>query len=159
MEKSFVENDQVVIFMLDELFYGIPLHSVVKVIHAIEVRNLSNSPEIISGIINVQGQIIPVVDIRKRLSLPAKEIDPGERMIIADTGRRLISFIVSSVTEVRVLLPGQFEEASHSLAFVGYISGVAKLDDNLVLIYDLEKFLSLDEEHSLDEALAKPLNE
>ena len=56
-------TDQIVVFSLDELLYALPLQAVVRVIHAVEIRHLPEAPEIISGIINVQGRIIPVADI------------------------------------------------------------------------------------------------
>ena len=62
-------TDQILIFTLDQLSYALPLPAVVKVIHALEIRHLPKAPEIISGIINVKGQIIPVADIRKRFGL------------------------------------------------------------------------------------------
>lgn len=147
--------DQIVIFTLDDLLYALPLSAVVRVIHAVEIRHLSNAPEIISGIINVQGQIIPVVDIRKRFELAPREIDPDDRLIIADTGKRRVALLAGSVTGIQSLQPGQFENALESLPFAGYIKGVAKIEDSLILIYDLDGFLSLDEEKELEQALQK----
>ncbi len=62
-------DNQILVFTLDEFSYALPLGNVLRVIHAIAIRNLPQSPEIISGIINVQGQIIPVINIRKRFGL------------------------------------------------------------------------------------------
>jgi purine-binding chemotaxis protein CheW len=146
-------TDQIVVFTLDELHYALPLPSVVRVIHAVEIRHLPKAPEIITGIINVKGRIIPVADIRKRFGLAAHEIDPDDRLIIADTGKRQVAILVNSVTGIRDLAPGQQEHASESLPFAEHLKGVAKIDDELVLIYDLEQFLSLDEEKQLEQAL------
>ena len=154
MSKSFpTATDQIVVFTLDELLYALPLHTVIRVIHAMEVRHLPEAPEIISGIINVQGRIIPVVDIRKRLVLRAKEIDPDDRMIIADTGERQVTLLADTVIGIRDLAPGQLAIAGETLPFAEHLRGVAKIDDELILIYDLEQFLSLDEEMELEEAL------
>lgn len=147
--------DQIVVFTLDSLIYGLPLHSVVMVIHAMEIRPLSNGPEIITGIINVRGQVIPVADVRKRFSLPDKEIDPDDRIVIAETGKRRIAFIVSSVTEIKTIGEKQFDDTAKSLPFMSLIKGIAKIEGDLILIYDLEQFLSLDEEDALDKALIK----
>lgn len=152
-ESIHTMTDQIVVFTLDELLYALPLQAVVKVIHAIEIRHLPKAPEIISGIINVKGQIIPVVDIRKRLELATHEIDPDDRLIIADTGKREVAILVDTVTGIRDLTPAQQAEAKETLPFAKYIKGVAKIDDGLILIYDLEQFLSLDEEKELEQAL------
>lgn len=145
--------NKILIFTLDELTYALQLPSVVRVIHAMETRRLPKSPEIISGIINVQGQIIPVVDIRKRFGLAERETDPDDRMIIADTGKRKIAMFVDAVTGIKELTSLQFTDSGKALPFAGYIKGVAKVDNELILIYDLEQFLSLDEELVLEQAM------
>jgi purine-binding chemotaxis protein CheW len=146
-------TDQIVVFTLDELLYALPLPSVLRVIHAVEIRHLPKAPEIITGIINIKGQIIPVADIRKRFGLAAREIDPDNRLIIADTGKREVAILVDTVTGIRDLAPGQLKKARENLPFAEYLKGVAKIDDELILIYDLEQFLSLEEEKVLEQAL------
>ena len=146
-------TDQIVVFTLDEQPYALPLPAVVRVIHAIEIRHLPKAPEIIIGIINVKGQIIPVADIRKRFGLAAHEIDPDDRLIIADTGKREVAILVDTVTGIRDLAPGQQKQARETLPFAEYLKGVAKIDDELILIYDLDQFLSLDEEKELEQAM------
>jgi purine-binding chemotaxis protein CheW len=152
-------TDQILIFTLDELSYALPLNAVIKVIHAIEIRHLPKAPEIITGIINVKGQVIPVADIRKRFGLVAHEIDPNDRLIIADTGKRQIAVLVDTVMGIRELAAGQPEQVKKTLPFAEYLRGVAKIDDELILIYDLEQFLSLDEEKELEQALKTKNNE
>jgi purine-binding chemotaxis protein CheW len=152
-------TDQIVLFTLDELSFALSLQAVVKVIHAIEIRHLPKAPEIIVGIINVKGQIIPVADIRKRFGLMPREIILSDRLIIADTGKRQIAILVDTVTGIRDLASRQLAVAGVTLPFVEYISGVAKFDDGLVLIYNLDRFLSLDEEKELGKALNTQNNE
>jgi purine-binding chemotaxis protein CheW len=148
-----VTTDQIVVFILDELLYALPLQAVVKVIHAIEIRHLPKAPEIISGIINVQDQIVPVVDIRKRFGLEAKEIGLDDRMIIAYTGKRHVAFLADTVTGIKDLETWQQEPAKVSLPFTRHLKGIAKIENELILIYDLEKFLSLDEEQKMEKAM------
>jgi purine-binding chemotaxis protein CheW len=146
-------TDQIVVFSLDELLYAIPLQNVLKVIHAVDVRNLPEAPEIISGIINLKGQIIPVADIRKRFGLPEHETLPDNHIIIADTGKRQIAIIVDLVTEVCDYSDLQTEHAQKPIPYAKNIKGVAKIGDDLVLIYNLNRFLSLNEEKVLEHAL------
>jgi purine-binding chemotaxis protein CheW len=114
---------------------------------------LPKAPEIISGIINVKGQIIPVADIRKRFGLTEHEIDLNDQFIIADTGKRKVAIVVDAVSGIRDIEPNQIDIAEKSLPFAEHIHGVAKVDEGLVFIYDLERFLSLDEEKVLERAL------
>ena len=146
-------TNQIVVFTLDDQSYALSLHAVVKVIHAIEIRRLPKAPEIISGIINIKGQIIPVVDIRKCFGVVAREIDPDDHLIITDTGKRQVAIMVDSVTGISDLTPDQLSNAGDSLSFARNLRGVAKVYDGLILIYDLDAFLSLDEEKELDHAL------
>jgi purine-binding chemotaxis protein CheW len=146
-------TDQILVFTLDELAYALPLPTVVKVIHAIEIRHLPKAPDIITGIINVKGRIIPVADIRKRFGLVARDIDPDDRLIIADTGKRQVAILVDNVTGIRDLSPRQLAVAKEILPFAEHIRRVAKVDGGLILIYDLNRFLSLDEEKDMEQAL------
>jgi len=146
-------TDQILVFTMDELAYALPLASVVKVIHSVEIRPLPEAPEIISGIINIKGQIIPVADIRRRFGLTKHETGLNDHLIIADTGKREIAVLVDNVSGIRDLDKTQFDLAKKSVQFAKYISGVAKIDDSLALIYDLELFMSLDEEKELEHAL------
>jgi purine-binding chemotaxis protein CheW len=152
-DKIAEATDQILVFTLDKLSCALPLSEVVKVIHALEIRHLPKAPEIISGIINVRGQIIPVADIRSRFGLAEHEVDPDDRLIIADTGKRLVAILVDAVAGIRAL-PSELQiTAGEALPFAEYLKGVAKIDDELILIYDLEQFLSLDEEKELESAL------
>ncbi|HZY24838.1 MAG TPA: chemotaxis protein CheW [Bacteroidales bacterium] len=147
--------DKILVFTLDELNFALPIDNVLKVIHAVAIRSLPKAPEIITGIINVRGQIIPVADIRKRLKLAEHEIEPDDRLIITDTGKRHIALLVDSVTGIRDLSATQISSAIDTLPFAKHLKGVAKMEDGMALIYNLDQFLSIDEEQLLDEALIK----
>ena len=147
--------EQLVIFTLDYQAYALPLNSVVRVIHAVEITNLPKAPDIISGIINVKGQIIPVVDVRKRFGLTSRELIPEDQLIIADTGKRQVALLVDQVSGIQTISSRQQVDTKETLPFAEYISGVVKIDDELILIYDVEQFLNLHEEMELEQALTK----
>lgn len=147
--------EQIVVFTLDQQVYGLPLNKVVRVIHAIEITRLPKSPEIVSGIINVNGRILPVIDVRKRFGLASHEIETDDQLILADTGKRQVALIVDSVTGVQSIEAYQHINTKETMPFAAYIGGIVKIDTELILIYDLEQFLNLDEEKLLEEALSK----
>jgi len=155
MKQNNITMDQIVVFTLDELKYALPLNSVSRVIHAVEIRKLPKAPEIICGIINVKGLIIPVLDVRKRFGLLAREIMPDDELIIADTGKRSIALLIDHVIGVQNVDFESQVRTKDTMPFAGYIQGVLKINDELVLIYDLEQFINLDEEMELENALAK----
>ena len=146
--------DKVVVFTLDGLLYALPLGNVIRVIHALEIRELPKAPEIISGIINVGGQIIPVVNMRKRFGMADREIIPDDNFILADTGKRHVALWIDEVTGLKEIVPGKYSETKEALPYAEFIKGVARIEENIILIYDLEKCLNLKEEMELDKALS-----
>lgn len=145
--------DHIVVFALDEPRYALPLSAVERVVRAVEITPLPKAPEIVLGAIDAQGRVIPVVDVRKRFRLPAREMDVNDRFIIARTSRRVVALAVDSVIGIRTLADSEVVSAEQALPFAEYLHGVAKIEDGIVLIYDLDQFLSLDEEQMLDAAL------
>lgn len=149
----------IVVFSLDEPRYALDLSTVERVVRAVEITPLPKAPEIVLGVINLKGQIIPVIDVRKRFRLPEREMSVDDRFIIAGTSRRLVALAADSVAGVRAIENREVVSAEEALPFAAYIQGVAKVEGDLVLIYDLDQFLSLDEERMLDAALSEARDE
>ena len=147
--------NQIIAFSLDQQVYALPLNNVMRVIHAVEITNLPKSPDIISGIINVKGQIIPVVNVRKRFGLTTRELSPDDQMIIAYTRKRQIALLVDQVSGIQNISSQQLVNTKETMPYAEYIGGVAKIEDDLILIYDLEQFLNLNEEMELEQAIKK----
>jgi purine-binding chemotaxis protein CheW len=142
------------VFALDGPQYALPLSVVERVVRAVEVRPLPGAPRIVLGVICARGRIIPVVDIRALLRLPARELDLGDRLIIAHTPRRVLAVLVDSVTGIAESSEGKAVGAEGQLGFAERLRGVLQLEGDIVLIYDLDSFLSLDDESLLDAALS-----
>lgn len=157
-QHFYPEVDKVIVFTLDDRLYAISLKNVIRVIHAVEITELPKAPEIISGIINVKGQIIPVVDMRKRFGMKVREIVPEDNFILADTGKRHVALWIDEVTGVKEIAPGDYTETKTLLPFAEFIKGVAKIVDDIILIYDLEQCLNLKEEIELEKALSSKIN-
>ena len=135
---------QILVFTLDEPGYALDLSAVERVVRAVEVTPLPKAPEIVLG----------VIDVRKRFGLPPRETRLNDRFIIARTPRRNVALVVDSVAGLRKLADRDLAIAGQSLPFAEHLQGVTKIEDDLILIYDLDRFLSLEEERMLDEALA-----
>lgn len=147
------EKRSLVVFVLDERFYALLLESVKRVVPVTDTTPLPKAPSIVLGIINVAGKVIPVVDVRKRFGLPQTEVRLSDHFIVAATDRRDVAFAVDSVSGVIERGTEEIIASESILQGVEYIEGVLKLADGMVLIYDLGKFLSLDEEKALEEAM------
>ncbi|MGQ3685981.1 MAG: chemotaxis protein CheW [Candidatus Loosdrechtia sp.] len=144
---------QLVVFKLDAMKFGVLLSFVERVVPVTEVTGLPGAPEIVLGIINMKGKIIPVVNIRKRFRLPVREIELSDRFIISRTSKRCLAIIADEVDGVAEYPEQKIITAANILPNLEYIEGVIKTEDGMVLIHDLEKFLSLDEVSALDKAM------
>jgi len=91
-------HTQVIIFRIDGQSYAIPLSDVDRVIRAVEVTPLPKAPETVLGIIDYHGTLVPVLSLRKRLSLDFRDISTNDRFVIARTSRRTIVLTVDEVT-------------------------------------------------------------
>lgn len=147
------DNNKIVLFSLDEPRYALHVSEVVRVVRAVDITPLPNAPGIVSGVINFHGEIIPVVDIRKLFRLPPREMRLEDQFIIARTSKRLVVLVVDSVNDVHQLDHHQIVNAGEVFPFTKYLSGITSKDHDIILINDLEKFLSLDEERILEKAL------
>jgi purine-binding chemotaxis protein CheW len=158
-DLNYKNKNRIVVFVLDEQRYALLLSAVERVVRAVEITLLPKAPAVVLGVINVHGQVIPVVDARKRFRLPERGMDLNDRFIIAHTSRRRIALVVDSVLGIKELAEQESVSSDQVLPFAEYINGVAKVEGDLVLIYDLDEFLSLDEEYGLDVALSEVSDE
>jgi purine-binding chemotaxis protein CheW len=151
-----INFEKLVVWTLDDQRYALPLSAVKRIVRLVEISSLPKAPSIILGVINVQGQIIPVVNVRKRFRLPEREVRLSDQLIIAFTSKQTVGVIVDTVVGVVEQTAGRIFAAEQIFPGLGYIAGVAKMDDGMVLIHDLGTFLSSEEEGTLDEAMKLP---
>jgi purine-binding chemotaxis protein CheW len=144
---------QLCLFTLDERRYALPLSCVERVVFVVDITPLPKAPPVVLGVISVKGNIVPVYDLRRRFHLPEREIELADQLMIARTSRQTVALLVDSVDGVIEIPEEDIAAAQGILPDIEYVQGIVKLQDGLVLIHDLEHFLSTDEEHTLDEAL------
>lgn len=140
-------------FSLDDRVLALPLAVVVRALFSVEVTPLPSAPAIVLGAISYHGKIVPVVDLRVRFGAPRQEIDPLDRFILIRTPKRMLAVVASAVTGVMNPLQGA-TPAEDILPGARYLSGVLPDQERLILIYDPDAFLSLEEEAALDAALS-----
>ena len=145
--------NQYVVFILDAQRYALHLAAVDRVVRMVHITLLSKAPDIVLGIVNMQGRVIPVINVRRRFRLPEREIALTDQLVIAHTARRVVALAVDTVMDVVECSEQDLIAAESILPAVEYLGGVVKLDGGLILVHNLEKFLSLEEENSLDRAL------
>jgi purine-binding chemotaxis protein CheW len=147
------EVTQLLVFLLDGQRYAMPLRAVERIVRAAAITPLPQAPEIVLGVLDVRGVILPVLNIRRRFRLPERDVDPADQFLIAHAGNRPVALVIDAAAGVIELPPAQIVAASAVAPGLEHIQGVAKMNDGLVLIHDLESFLSLDEAAALDRAM------
>jgi purine-binding chemotaxis protein CheW len=142
-----------VVWTLDMQRYALPFSVVERVVRAVEITPLPDAPAVVSGIVNVQGRVIPVVNVRQRLHLPAREMALTDLLVLAHSAKREVAFFADAVSGLADYPEDDIVLSDVIVPGMGCIAGVMKLADGMILIQDLDRLLSLDEENSLDKAL------
>ncbi len=131
-----------VIFKLIDEYYGLDIENVISVEKMQEFTRVPNAPSYVRGVINLRGEVIPVIDLREKLGLELKSTDENTRIIIVSESEINLGIIVDSSSEVleiqRSLIdkPLASEEESNN-----YLKGIGKVDGRLIIIIDLEKLI------------------
>jgi len=131
------------IFRLDARHYAISLSLVQRVVRAAEVTPLVEAREPVLGLLNVEGEILPVMNMRCCLRMPQRDMDTSDQMIIVQTANRKICLWVDAVTEIREIPKQDIVSRERILPDIGQIDGAIPCDDGMVLIYNPERLLSL----------------
>lgn len=138
-----------------ELF-GVPIASVQEIVRVPVITSIPQAPDFVEGVINLRGKIITVVDMRKRLGRVVDGEAPvnsaRNRILVVECEGRLVGIIVDEVTEVLRLPGDRIDAAPPMVAGISnqYITGVGKLDEDLLVLIDIEKILTADQLHAID---------
>ncbi len=146
---------EVLLFELNQQRYALPSSGVQELTRACAVQALPTAPAMILGVLNLRGQVVPVIDMRRRLALPDTALDPNDYFVFARVGQRLVALRVDRLLGIQELDETPTAEAPHLPPSLLYVSGVAAVADGVIFIYDLDQFLSDAESAVLDEALAR----
>ena len=145
------DEGQFVGFMLGGGHYGVDIMRVEEIIRYTEITPVPKAPHFLEGIINLRGRIIPVIDLRKRLSIVSTAGDINDtRIIVMKFESRYLGFLVDKVEQVLTIASADIGEAPATSAVAKkYIAGVARLERTMVVILDVLKIFSADEESAL----------
>jgi purine-binding chemotaxis protein CheW len=142
------------IFTLDEQGYALRLAAVERVVRAAAITPLPQAPQVVLGVLDLQGQVIPVIDLRQRFGLPTRDLGTSDQFVVARAGELTVALVVDGTRGVLdagaevMVAPDQV--LSDGLAF---LEGVTRTADGLVLIHDLASLLFPEEQTLLARAL------
>jgi purine-binding chemotaxis protein CheW len=124
--------------------YGVEVRQVQEIRRVTEITSVPRAPEFIRGVINLRGRILPVLDLRRRLGLGEVASDRAARIVVVRIKERLLGLLVDGASQVLKVKVSQVEPPPEEVLQQGgdYIRGVAKLDDRLIILVDLERLLA-----------------
>lgn len=140
-------------FHLDQRHFALPLTVVDRVVRAVDVTPLPQAPAIVMGVINVQGRVLPVLNVRRRFLMPDRDVTPADWFLVARTARHTVVLVVDGSDGVLARPEDEVIASTHFVPDLELFPGAIGLEEGLVLIHDLERFLSFDEARALDAAL------
>jgi len=150
-EKQETEQElmQLVGFTIGKELFGVDILMVQEIIRAAPITPVPNSPDFVEGVINLRGNILPVIDLRKRLNLLSSEVDKYDTWIlILDIGNKTTGFIVDSVTEV-IKIQENTIEPPPDIIKAGlesqYLRGVCDIGAQLLILLDFKRILLQEE--------------
>ncbi len=139
---SVIENKYVV-FKLDKEYYGIPINHVIYIEKMHDLTRVPNGPNYIKGVINLRGEVIPLIDLRQKLNMETKEADDNSRIIVVSEEDIIIGLVVDSSSEVIEINEEDIDSPplADDNEDLSYVNGVGKAKDRLVILLDLSKIL------------------
>ena len=141
---------QVVTFQLGKEEYAIDILQVQEIVMMTKITRMPKAPHFIEGIVNLRGQMIPIIDMRKRFSLAEAEHDADTRIIIVDIGE-IVGMVVDGVRDVIRLPDSAISPPPPMIQGISaeYLKGIGQFNERLLIMLDLEKVLTAEEQEIL----------
>lgn len=151
--KQNQEEFQLIIFSLGESLYGVPVENVQEVNKLEDITILPKAPKFIEGVINLRGNVVPVIDLRKRFGMAQVNHTKRSKIIVVLIGKRLFGLIVDAVQEVITLASDQIEPSLPTASGLKaeFITAIGKYNDKLIVILEINKILQSNEDIKLEE--------
>ncbi|QHS22267.1 chemotaxis protein CheW [Virgibacillus sp. MSP4-1] len=140
-------NEKVIVFQIKNEEYGAPVDAVGSIERMVEVTRVPGTPPFVKGVINLRGVVTPIIDLRERFGIEPAEYDDRTRIIIVSLEDKEVGMIVDTANDVIDVSADAIEPPPEVIGSVDvdYIRGVAKLDNRLLILLNIEKVLSEEE--------------
>lgn len=142
---------QLVSFEVGKEEFAIEILAVQEIIRMMPITAVPHSPAAVEGVLNLRGQVTPVVDLRKRFDLEPREHGQDSRIVVVEVGGHMLGFIVDRVNEV-LRVNSNIVEPTPALTCgidSDYVRGVGKMDDRLLILLDLDRLFQQDDIEAL----------
>ncbi len=138
-------QNKYVTFKLGKEYYGLPIENVISIEKPSKTTRIPNAPDYVIGLINLRGDVIPVVDLRTKLGMEKKQVDKDSRIIIIKEKEMVVGLMVDSSKDVLDIDEENVDKppTDESNTIIDYISGIGKKDERLIFILNSLKLLDL----------------
>lgn len=143
---------QFVVFKLAGEEYGVDILQVKTIERILPITRVPKAPKFVEGVINLRGEVVPVIDLRKRFDLPEKQVTDNTRIIIVSVDEITVGMIVDSASEVIQIPADNIEPAPAMIGDIDsdYINGVGKVNERLLILLNLDRILKPEEIRQLE---------
>jgi purine-binding chemotaxis protein CheW len=151
-QKEMVGEVKVIVFQLKDEEYGVEVNQVKSIEKLEHITRVPRTPRFVKGVINLRGVVTPIIDLRKRFDLEESEYTESTRIIIVAVGELEVGLIVDAANDVIDIPVNAVEPPPEVVGGVeaAYLRGVAKLENRLLILLNLDKVLSTEEIKQLD---------
>ncbi len=153
-EQEEIQDNQYIMFTVGDQEFGVDIMQTREIINMTELTDMPNSPDFIKGVVNLRGEIVPIVDLQKKLMVNGKYQEEQEgRIIVVSIDDNLVGMQVNQVEGIIRLNEAEIGDAPDITQGVrrNFIKGVGKLEDRLLIILDLASILTAEEVEELEE--------
>jgi purine-binding chemotaxis protein CheW len=135
---------QIVIFELASELFGLQIAAVESIIKLQPITQVPHAPSFVEGVTNLRGNVLPVIDLRKRFGFEAMQVDKNSRIIVVNVDKVKVGMLVDAVKEVLTISEQAVEPAPSITMTVdsNFITGIVKITKNLVILLNLDKVLA-----------------
>ncbi len=134
--------EQLVVFTLSDLHCALRIPDIKRILPAVDITPVPKAPEIVMGLINIRGRAVPVLTIRRLLGLCEIEMSVNHMIILAQTTTCPVAILVDEVRGVYECDTRAIVAPEDLYPGIAYLQGVTKLQDGIIYIYNLDRFLS-----------------
>jgi len=150
MNQAETKSDvQLAVFQLDGQPYAIDIEKIKQIIRPLKITKLPRAPSFVEGVIDLRGVVLPVVDMRKRFSLPSRgeAESKDDKIIIVSVAKKIVGIVVDDVTEVIPMAKNEIQPPPRVVKGVeaNYLKGVCRYHDQILMILNLDELLTAEE--------------
>jgi purine-binding chemotaxis protein CheW len=147
-------KDKYLAFCIGEEEYCIEIRYITEIVGIQHIAQVPDMPDFVKGVINLRGRVIPVMDVRLRFKMAAREYDERTCVVVATVGESLVGFVVDTVREVCSIPEVDISDAPgmSRAESTRYIRGIARVGEGVKIIIDIEK-LMLDDESRTEQTV------